>query len=327
MSLTAQRSDAYGARDGPLLSVIVPTYNRAPVVAMCLDALFAQDLDPRLFEALVSDDGSADDTRRTVARFVDRAGPQIRYLHQSNQGANAARNRALREAKGKIVLLINDDTIATPSMLSEHLAVHRRAPADTVAVLGRVTVSPRLPPSRLAPLHLDRAFANLEDGAVLDWKHFFTCNVSLKKSLLDRGGMFEERMRYHEDLELSERLASFGLEVVYNAKALGYHEHYLGEKEFLAVARREARSLAVWARISPHVRPKLGELGYEPTATSAARLKHRLADLAINRYTLPLWLQAARRCPERLRGVYLRLYNQIYLSVRRAHLRRELRCG
>lgn len=300
----------------PALSVIIPTYNRARVLEKCLRALRAQTCGADQFEILVSDDGSPDDTG-DVARAVE----GVRYLRQSNAGANTARNRAAREARAPILLFINDDTIPSPGMLAEHLAGHRKHPEEGVAVLGRVTVSPELPYSRLAALHLDRAFDALRDRTELDWRSFFTCNVSMKKSLLERGGFFEEGIRYHEDLELSERLSHYGLRVVYRPAALGYHDHFLTEREFLAVARREARSLAVWARKAPRLIPVLAEFGFEPAMPAGRRLKHGAAGLIFNQWTLPLWCAAARVCPsERLS---LKAYEQVYQSVKRHELRRE----
>jgi glycosyltransferase involved in cell wall biosynthesis len=305
------------------LSVIIPTYNRAPTLAKCIAALHAQEA-PAAFEIVVADDGSGDGTRATAESFAGRGAPHVRYLHQENAGANRARNRAIGIAQGEIVLLINDDTIATPGMVAEHLAAHERFPDDRVAVLGRVTIAPELPYSRLAALHLDRAYRLLGDRRELDWRAFFTCNVSVKKTLLERGGLFEERIRYHEDLELAERLSHHGLRVVYRPEALGYHDHYLTEEEFFSIAAREARALATWARIAPRLCGTLADLGYVPAQPFSRRLKHLLLGVAMNRATIPFWRKVARACPPLLEPLALRLYLLLYGCVQRAHLRREL---
>jgi GT2 family glycosyltransferase len=248
----------------------------------------------------------------------------IHYLYQDNAGANRARNRAIAQARGRLLLLINDDTIAAPDMLAEHLAAHSRYPDMHVAVLGRMTVSPELPLSRLAPLHLDRAFEGLSDGSVLDWRAFFTCNVSVKKALLDAGGLFEERLRYHEDLELAWRLSAHGLQVIYRAQALGWHHHYLNESEFLSIAGREARALHTWAKLAPKARPVLADLGYQPVTTGLRRWRHRLHTLAVNRHTEPAWRWLARSMPQRpkpLRWLTLTIYDQLYQGRTRAALR------
>ena len=304
----------------PRLSVIVPTYNRARTLAKCIDALRGQDAPADAFEIVVSDDGSRDDTRATAQSYEGRGGPAVRYLHQENAGANRARNRAIAAAAGGIVLLINDDTIATPGMVRGHLEEHARHPDDRVAVLGRVTVAPELPHSRLAALHLDRAYELLGDRRELDWRAFFTCNVSVKKSLLERGGTFEERIRYHEDLELAERLSHHGLRIVYRPEALGYHDHYLTEDEFFSIAAREARALATWASISPRLVGMLAEFGYEPAVPLARRLRHRALGVVVNRATMPFWRKVARTCPARFEALSVWLYLRLYQFEKRAHL-------
>lgn len=305
------------------LSVIIPTYNRAPILARCLRALRVQTAASGSFEVIVADDGSQDGTRTEVAALPAET-PGIRYLHQENAGANRARNRAIAASRGELLLLINDDTIPTPTMIEHHLDAHMRHPDDRIAVLGRVTVHPELPHSRLAPLHLDRAFVGLDTVRELDWRAFFTCNISLKKSLLLRGGLFEEGIRYHEDLELAERLSHHGLRVLYRPEALGYHDHYLTEDEFFAIAAREARALAIWAGLAPRLLPVLAEFGYEPALSAGRRMLHRMVDLAVNPLTLPLWKGIARNCPQTLDAVAVRLYLRLYHCVKRAHLRREL---
>jgi glycosyltransferase involved in cell wall biosynthesis len=305
----------------PVLSVIVPTYNRAPVLAKCLRALEAQRSAAGEFEVLVCDDGSPGDTREVVESCSARGSLAVHYLRQPNSGANAARNRAARAAQAPLLLFINDDTIAVPEMIAEHLKGHREFPDPRVAVLGRVTVSPDLPYSRLALLHLDRAFAALAGRTELDWRFFYTCNVSLKKALLEQGGYFEEGIRYHEDLELAERLSHHGLRVVYRAAALGHHDHLMTEEEFLAVARREARALTVWARKSPHLIPLLAEFGFEPGLSAGKRARHAVAGSIFNRFTIPFWRAAACACP--LEYLSLKLYEQVYQSVKRRELRHD----
>jgi len=308
----------------PELSVIVPTFNRAEILAKCLRALAEQSCSRDRYEVIVADDGSTDATPDVARREMDRGGLRVRYLRQENAGANTARNRAIRTSAARLVLLINDDTIATKEMLAEHLATHAEYAAPGVAVLGRVTVSPHLPPSRLAKLHLDRAFARLGDQVEHDWRAFFTCNVSVSRELLLAGGLFEEGIRYHEDLELAERLSHHGLRVIYRPQALGYHDHFLGEEEFIAIAAREAKALAAWARLAPHLLDELGELGFEPALPAGRRLKHRLVGSLVNGATIPLWRRFASTCPASLEAVSLLVYEQIYQSVKRSALRREL---
>ncbi|MCP9450835.1 MAG: glycosyltransferase family 2 protein, partial [Nitrospira sp.] len=82
-------------RDPVDVSVIIPTYNRARLVAEAIESVLRQTRPPR--EIIVVDDGSTDDTKQVLASFGDR----IIALYQENQGVGSARNRALAVAQGR----------------------------------------------------------------------------------------------------------------------------------------------------------------------------------------------------------------------------------
>lgn len=312
-------------RDGTGCTVIIPTYNRGAVVERCVEALLAQSCPADSFEIIISDDGSGDDTRKRISRLASTAPERIRYIWQPNSGANAARNRAVNKASGRVLLFINDDTIAERRMVEEHLLTHRRLPAEEVSVLGRVTISPEVPESIFAKLHLDANFGLWQGRTELDWRAFYTCNVSVKRSFLLKHGLFEEDIRYHEDIELSERLSRHGLRVIYNPDALGFHLHLLSEKDYLKVAERDGTALAMWFRKSPHLRKELASIGFYPLMPMAARIRYTAADLAINRFTAAPLAAAARLLSRRNETLALMLYRKLYQSIKRKAIRHELR--
>lgn len=308
----------------PELTVIIPTYNRSTVLKRCLDALTSQTLLADLYEIVVADDGSSDDTRQTVERCAAGSPARVNYLWQSNAGANAARNLAVAEARGRLLLFINDDTIATPTMLAEHIQTHQLHPDESVAVLGRVTISPQVPYSMFAKLHLDASYAQWRGKRELDWRAFYTCNISVKKSFLVKYGLFEESMRYHEDLELSERLSHHGLRVIYNPHAQGYHYHCLQEKEYLNVAKREGSALAKWYKKSPHLKSELASIGFYPYMDTAKRIQYLFADLIINPLTTPFFLKAARKISTTREDIALTIYKKLFQALKREAIRHEL---
>lgn len=103
------------------LSVAVCTWNRAALLADCLESLVGQEVSGG-FEVLVVDDGSTDDTAATVARIADSAPVPVRHLRQEHKGLNAARNRAVAEASGLVVHFLDDDELAPPGLLARVLA-------------------------------------------------------------------------------------------------------------------------------------------------------------------------------------------------------------
>lgn len=313
---------------GPELSVIIPSFNRKPILLRALQALCEQDMPATRFEIVVADDGSSDGTREAVEAFAAQhpppQAPYIRCSSAPNQGANAARNRAIRLATGRLLVIINDDTIAVPGFLSAHLAEHQAYPDLAVAVLGRMTISPDVPPSLFADLHLDAWFAQFTDATELDWKGFVTCNLSVKAELLHRHGMFEERMRWHEDLELGERLRAQGLRVRYRRDALGYHLHHLRERDFLGVADREGVSLAEWYAKNPALGPTIAEIGFHPFATAAKRVQYRLADAMFNPWFYPAGVRLARALSTGQPALAQKLYLKLYQAQKRRATRRRL---
>jgi glycosyltransferase involved in cell wall biosynthesis len=310
--------------DQKALSVIIPTHNRAIILEKCIMALSRQSVSHESYEVIVSDDGSQDDTRERVERAAGDISCPVLYLHQPNQGANRARNRAVAQAAGRLLLFINDDTIASPTMLEQHLVTHHDHPEENVGVLGRIVISPDVPPSFFAKLHLGQSYDYWKGRRDLDWRAFYTCNVSVKKTFLVKYGLFEETLRYHEDVELSERLSHHGFRLIYNPDALGYHDHFLTEEGYLRAAGLDGKALAVWHRKAPALRGELAFFGFAPTASLPQRLKHKMGDVLVNRLTTPYLLKAAQYLSTRCEAPALFVYRKIYQAMKREAVRNAL---
>lgn len=100
----------------PAISVIIPTYNRAYVLARAVNSLRAQTLSD--WELIIVDDGSGDNTHETVTGFND---ARIRYLHQTNAGPSAARNHGLAHAKSDMIAYLDSDDAFYPAYLERVL--------------------------------------------------------------------------------------------------------------------------------------------------------------------------------------------------------------
>jgi glycosyltransferase involved in cell wall biosynthesis len=305
-------------------TVIIPTRNRADVLKLCLEALSHQTYDSELFEIIVSDDGSEDNTRDVVEKFAGKSQIEVVYTKQKGSGASAARNRAISVSRGRILLFINDDTIVSDTAIEEHSKYHNMHPEENYAVLGRVTISPEVPYSIFSSIHLDAAFQRFDGRKELDWRAFITCNLSVKKSFLLKYGLFDESFRVlHEDIELGERLSRYGLKILYNNRALGYHYHHIREEDFLRSAEQDGQSLAVWLRKSPNLGKELASVGLYHTMPIHKRYKCFIADLLINKATIPFLLVLARYFAIKNRGLALMLYIKIYQAIKRESFRRE----
>lgn len=278
------------------LSVVIPTYNRAPVLKKSLEALFGRGRKRREFEVIVVDDGSADETAEVVRRAAESAPVKVHYLFQENAGAGAARNTGLKRASGDVVLFMDDDIIAAPGMPSEHMRYHNMHPDENVAVLGMVTLSPEIPATPLNLEHAVHMWGSIRDGEEVSWRHFFTGNMSVKRSfLLENDLLFDERLRNYEDTEFGYRSAGKGMRIIHNARALGYHYHHMDLPAFVNMSRNYGYAIAILHDRYPELRDELSEyLVFSWHNPPARVLRDLLRPVVLNRLSVEALLLAAR---------------------------------
>jgi glycosyltransferase involved in cell wall biosynthesis len=209
----------------PRISVVVPTYNRLDTLRHVIPSLLAQDLRRGEFEVVVADSNSTDGTAEYLAG-VAADSPFVRHLPGPYTGRASARNAGIAAAQGRIVLFTDADIIASPDLLSRHLA-HHDGPEKRAIVGMEVQVvsyedylAKRADRSRRAPLHGEKPKR-------LSWLYFLTGNASVPRAELDRVGRFDEDFTGygHEDLELGYRLQHGGVPIVYEPNAVNYHWH------------------------------------------------------------------------------------------------------
>jgi GT2 family glycosyltransferase len=296
----------------PDVSVLIPTYNRRDVILACLADLDRQTLASEQMEVVVIDDGSQDDTLAAVRAAA--AGMRFKVVceTQPNAGPSAARNHAMRIATGRIFLIINDDTFATPGMVAAHLRRHDEQPSEEIAALGPLDISPKLPDSIFLHLHHDTYLDNLPDRYDLGWRFFMTFNISAKAALLRRSDGFDTTLRWHEDVEFGHRLARLGLRVLFVKEAIAYHYHPMDEAKYLRLADGDGTALARWYIRSPELLPDLVLMGLHSARLNTRAPRHKLADAMINRVTWPLWLGLARALIGPRRSSAMRLYQKLF---------------
>ncbi|WP_255171640.1 glycosyltransferase family 2 protein [Natrononativus amylolyticus] len=110
----------------PTVSVVIPTYNREEILPRAIDSVLAQTYDD--WELLVVDDGSSDDTVDVVRSYED---DRVRCLeHETNQGANAARNTGIDEVEGEYVAFLDSDDAWDETKLEKQLDALEAKPDD-----------------------------------------------------------------------------------------------------------------------------------------------------------------------------------------------------
>ncbi len=256
-----------------VLSVVIPTFNRAAILQECLDAVLHQDLPHNDYEIIVVDDGSTDETLKVLERYAAKH-KNVRSFRQKNQGQGIARNLGIEHAQGNIVVMIGDDIIVKESFLSEHLRYHLRHGKENEAVLGLTLWHPKL---HITPFMKwltngstvfgrfgghQFAYEKLEGKTEADYNFFYTSNISLKRSLLDKYPFDPSFSGYGwEDIELGYRLyLREGLKLYYNPDAVGYHDHVMTEASLEDRMRNIGRSAWIFHKRYPELHKVPGTL-------------------------------------------------------------------
>jgi GT2 family glycosyltransferase len=243
----------------PRISVIVPTFRRPALLQQCLDSLATQDCDASAFEIVVVDDGSNDSTPDVVRTARARMANLAYEAQPRNRGPAAARNRAVSTSRGDLLLFIDDDIVASHSLVSTHLRLHDGSSSDQ-GVLGLVEWLPSLhvtPFMRwLDSTTFQFAYGQMTAGRLAHpAEAFYTCNLSLHRSIFETVGGFDERFPYpaYEDTELATRLADKGFVLDYHPEALAWHARAITLPEFARRMERGAESAVLWQRVDPNV--------------------------------------------------------------------------
>lgn len=209
------KGEEYVSQATKRISVVVPAHNAAATVTECLLTLNQQSVPRELYEIIVVDDGSTDDTAQLAAR----EGAIV--LRQMNQGAAAARNCGVAAARGEIVLFTDADCAPASDWIEQMLlplvdphimgtkGVYRTRQTGWTARFVQVEYEDRYDHTARCP------YVDLVD----------TYSAGYRRTVLLSSGGFDPRIRFVEDQELSFRLADAGCRMVFCPRAVVYHHH------------------------------------------------------------------------------------------------------
>ncbi|GAB4379037.1 MAG: glycosyltransferase family 2 protein [Elainellaceae cyanobacterium] len=205
-------------------SVVIPTYNRKPILEKCLRALESQQLREQSlvegYEVVVVDDGSTDDTVAWLQTYQSEL-PHVRLFQQNHLGPAAARNLGVKQAQGDTIIFIDSDLVVTDAFLQAHADALQQGQtqlgSDRLFTYGRV----------INTCNFDHPTS--EPFKVTDFSaaYFATGNVAIARHWLEQAGLFDTRFQLYgwEDLELGVRLKQLGLKLIKCPEAVGYHWH------------------------------------------------------------------------------------------------------
>ena len=197
---------AVAANEEVMVSVVIPTYNRARLVGKAIESVLRQSYGN--YEVIVVDDGSADDTMAVVQQNY----PQVRYIYKENGGAASARNIGIAEARGELVAFLDADDAWYENKLEkqvELMAADQSVPlcfTDWREVKdGRVWHESGVHWGHGFRPDGDYTYHNMVNG----FKMLPSCTM-VRKELLLKHGLFNEELPLCEDWDLFLKISTEG---------------------------------------------------------------------------------------------------------------------
>lgn len=227
------------------VSVIVCVYNDAKFINNCLQSLKHQTYPQHLYEIIVVDDGSDDNTAEIVKQNAD-----IRYFYQANQGPSVARNKGILASNADIVAFTDSDCEAAPNWIEALVMAHATFKNDNVVGVGGKQVGH--PDDSGFAVKVDAYLRTI--GFVGDYikphqrsilvGHNASCNASYRRLPLISCGGFRPHMFPGEDVELDKRLTNKGLKIRFIPTAIVFHHRITSHQQWCKMLKNYARAQA-----------------------------------------------------------------------------------
>jgi GT2 family glycosyltransferase len=228
------------SEERPFVSVVVPTADRAPLLADCLETLVAQDYPADRYEVIVVHNGRSRRVAPGAGRRAAADPPAVRHLRIAARDANAARNAGLGAAVGDPICLVDDDVLVPAHWLRAVVEGARRHPsAECLGGPVRPRFETREP--RTCECH-QLAGACLDEGlsdAVVE--EVWSCNMAIRRGALDRVGPLRVGLAVVHESEWEARLRKVGGTVVYLPQAWLWHRRLTSDVRPWSLARDNFR--------------------------------------------------------------------------------------
>ncbi len=273
-----------------LVSVVIPAYQSAGYIAETLDSVLAQTF-PR-YEILVINDGSPDteELERVLAPYL----VSIRYMQQVNGGPSVARNRGVREARGKYVAFLDSDDTWMPDHLAKQVELLEGDPGLALVYSDAVLLKGNAPVGRAferAPQDLTVTF----EALVAERCSIGTSTVVASRQAVLEAGGFEDRRRRSEDFDLWLRMAHRGVGMRYSTGAQVRHRAGNGLAMDDNVMLQAQIDVYEKTLLTLPITGPQAELLCDKTQELQARLQLKLAKQALREGRFADALAAARR--------------------------------
>lgn len=184
--------------NNPLISVIIPTYNRGRIINEAIDSVLAQDYIH--YELIVVDDGSTDNTHDILNSYQN----NFLVLQQNNQGVSAARNRGLAASSGSLIAFLDSDDIWLPQKLSRQVDFFQSNPDALICQTEEIWIRNNV---RINPKKRHTKPSGMIFEPSLSLCLVSPSAVMIKRNLFEKIGLFDETLLACEDYDLWLRIS------------------------------------------------------------------------------------------------------------------------
>ena len=184
--------------ENPLISVIIPTYNRAWAIKEAIDSVLAQEYNR--FEIIVVDDGSTDDTQHILEAYTK----DITIIHQRNKGVSAARNRGVDFASGQWIAFLDSDDLWLPGKLAVQLEFFNARPDALICQTEEIWIRNGV---RVNPGKRHQKPSGMIFEPSLELCLVSPSAVMIRRELFGEVGLFDESLPACEDYDLWLRVS------------------------------------------------------------------------------------------------------------------------
>lgn len=302
----------------PIISVVIPTYNRADAIKLTLQHCSQQTIPPEQFEVVVVDDGSTDGTEQVV---TSPSWPfHLSYLKQANKGAAATRNLGVAHARSNLILFLDADVIPEPQLLAVHLQSHSETTRHLV--VGRIKPWPET----VRPWHVqvvDPESAGMDYGERARTIPFYMAlggNFSMTREAFVEIGGYDESFPAAgcEETEFAYRAELRGYRLLYEPRAVGYHNHSRSLQQRCLQQAAHMRSMALLIVKHPELQTRIFGVDELMPALAPPRSAERfwrrvrasffaLPPVRTSLYYALLWLDHQQRYPRLASILFWRL--------------------
>ncbi|HEA65399.1 MAG TPA: glycosyltransferase family 2 protein [Desulfobacterales bacterium] len=189
----------------PIVSVIIPTYNRAHLIAGAIESVLDQTY--QNFEIIIVDDSSTDKTEELIKEFIYLDSRVKYFKHDRNKGGSASRNTGIINARGNFLAFLDSDDIWLPHKIEKQLRIfYQNGPELGAVGSGSIALSGNKMKNFIPTGKFGNIYKNLLTSLDKDWPGE-TSTIMIKHECIEKVGLFDELLESSQEHDLYIRIS------------------------------------------------------------------------------------------------------------------------